>query len=85
MGLISRVVEDGAAFDHAMEVAEIVAGNGPLAVEAVLRTMHETSGMTESEAWEHEEQYANDVMRSDDAKEGPKAFAEKRSPNFRRR
>jgi enoyl-CoA hydratase len=85
MGLISRVVPDGAAFDHAMEVAELVAANGPLAVEAVLRTMHETSGMTETEAWEHEAQYANEVMRSDDAKEGPRAFAEKRTPNFQRK
>ena len=51
MGLISRAVPDGTAFEHALEVAEIVAGNGPLAVEAVLRTMHETSGMTEAEAW----------------------------------
>lgn len=85
IGLISRVVPDGTALDHAMEVAAIVAGNGPLAVEAVLRTMHETSGMTEAEAWDHESQYADAVMRSDDAKEGPKAFAEKRTPEFRRR
>ena len=85
MGLISRVVPDGTAFEHALEVAEIVAGNGPLAVEAVLRTMHETSGMTEAEAWVHEEAYANAVMQSDDAKEGPRAFAEKRTPNFQKK
>jgi enoyl-CoA hydratase len=85
LGLISRVVPDGTALDHALEVAEIVAGNGPLAVEAVLRTIHETSGMTEAEAWAHEEGYAPAVMQSEDAKEGPKAFAEKRTPNFQRR
>ncbi|NDH84406.1 MAG: crotonase/enoyl-CoA hydratase family protein, partial [Acidimicrobiia bacterium] len=73
------------AFEHALEVAEIVAGNGPLAVEAVLRTMHETSGMTEAEAWAHEDAYANAVMQSDDAKEGPRAFAEKRTPNFQKK
>ena len=39
MGLISRIVPDGKALEHAMEVAEIVAGNGPLAVEAVLKTL----------------------------------------------
>jgi len=85
LGLISRVVADGTALDHALEVAEIVAGNGPLAVEAVLRTLHETSGMTEAEAWAHEEGYAPAVMKSADAKEGPKAFAEKRPPRFERR
>ena len=85
IGLISRVVPEGTALEHALEVAEIVAGNGPLAVEAVLRTMHETSGMTEAEAWAHEKEYADAVMRSEDAKEGPRAFAEKRTPNFQRK
>ncbi len=84
IGLISRVVPDGQALEHAMEVAEIVAGNGPLAVEAVLKTMHDTMGMTEAEAWAYEEPYATAVMRSDDAKEGPRAFAEKRTPDFTR-
>ena len=76
---------DHLALDHAMEVADVVAGNGPLAVEAVLRTLHETSGMTEAEAWAHEDTYAPAVMGSEDAKEGPKAFAEKRTPNFQRK
>lgn len=47
--------------------------------------MHETSGMTEAEAWAHEDAYANAVMQSDDAKEGPRAFAEKRTPNFQKK
>ena len=85
IGLVSRVVPDGAALDHALEVAEIVAGNGPLAVEAVLRTLHETSGMTEAEAFAHEDTYTGVVMASEDAKEGPRAFSEKRKPEFHRR
>ena len=85
MGLVSRVVPDGTALEHALEVAETVAANGPLAVEAVLRTLHETAGMTEEEAWAHEDTYAPAVMGSEDAKEGPKAFAEKRTPQFKRR
>ena len=44
---------DGQALEHALEVAEIVAGNGPLAVEAVLKTLHDTPGMTEAEAADH--------------------------------
>jgi enoyl-CoA hydratase len=85
MGLISRVVPDGTALEHAMEVAEIVAGNGPLAVEAVLKTLHDTPGMTEAEAFAHEDTYTGAVMASEDSKEGPKAFAEKRTPNFQRK
>ncbi len=85
IGLVSRVVPDGTAFAHAMEIARTICGNGPLAVEAVLRTLHETPGMTEAEAFAHEEQYSGVVMASEDAKEGPRAFSEKRTPNFHRR
>ena len=59
--------------------------NGPLAVEAILRTLRETDGMTEQEALAHEFEYGQAVFASEDAKEGPKAFAEKRTPNFQRR
>ena len=41
--------------------------------------------MTEEEAFEHESAYTNGIMASEDAKEGPRAFAEKRTPNFQRK
>jgi enoyl-CoA hydratase len=85
IGLIGHVVPDGQALTRAREIAEVIAGNGPLAVEAILRTLHETDGMTEEEAFEHEWEYGSAVFRSEDAKEGPRAFAEKRTPNFQRR
>ena len=59
--------------------------NGPLAVEAILRTLRETDGMTEQEALAHEFEYGQAVFATEDAKEGPKAFAEKRTPNFQRK
>jgi enoyl-CoA hydratase len=65
-----------------MEIAEVIAGNGPLAVEGILKTLHETQGMTEPEAFAYEREYGNAVQRSADAKEGPLAFAQKRTPNF---
>ena len=82
MGLIGSVVPDGQALDRAREIAATIAENGPLAVQAILRTLHETDGMTEQEALDHEYEYGLAVFRSDDAKEGPKAFAEKRKPKF---
>jgi len=85
MGLIGHVVPDGEALAKAREIAATIADNGPLAVEAILRTLHETDGMTEQEALDHEFDYGQAVFRSADAKEGPKAFAEKRKPNFERR
>ena len=53
IGLIGHVVPDGQALAKAMEIAEMIANNGPLAVEAILKTLHETSGMTEKEALDY--------------------------------
>ena len=85
IGLIGQVVPDGKALERAHEGAAVVAANGPLAVEAILRTLRETAGMTEAEAFAFEEPLSRSVFASDDAKEGPRAFAEKRSPDFHRR
>ncbi len=82
LGLIGHVVDDGQALTKALEIASVISGNGPLAVQAVLRTLRETNGMRQSEALEHEFIYGWDVFASEDAKEGPRAFKEKRTPNF---
>jgi len=85
LGLVGHVVPAGEALTKAREIAEVIAGNGPLAVEAILKTLHETQGMTEVEAFAYERDYGQAVFNSEDAKEGPRAFAEKRKPSFRRR
>jgi enoyl-CoA hydratase len=85
LGLINHVVPDGAAIDKALELAAMIAANGPLAVEAILKTLRVTETMSETEAFEWENSHGMAVMASADAKEGPKAFAEKRTPNFQRR
>jgi enoyl-CoA hydratase len=82
IGLIGHVVPDGQALAKALELAELVAANGPLAVQAILRTMRETEGMAENEAFAIEAGIGMAVFTSDDAKEGPAAFAEKRPPQF---
>ena len=85
IGLIGHVVPDGQALDKAREIGETIAANGPLAVEAILKTLHETQHMGEEEAFAYEMGYTGSVMGSEDSKEGPKAFAEKRTPNFQRK
>jgi enoyl-CoA hydratase len=84
-GLVGHVVPDGQALAKAREIAAVVCANGPLAVEAITRTLHECDGMELDAALRHEWEYGQAVFRSDDAKEGPRAFAEKRKPAFRRK
>ena len=79
------MVPDGQALPTALEIAETIAVNGPVAVRAILRTMRETEGMPEGDAFKIEAQIGMAVFRSEDAKEGPRAFTEKRKPHFRDR
>src|SRR6516164_5581871 len=85
IGLIGHVVPDGQALATALEIAETIAANGPVAVRAILRTIRETEGLPEADAFKIEAQIGMDVFRSEDAKEGPRAFTEKRKPQFRDR
>lgn len=82
MGLIGHVVEDGQALAKAVEIADTVAANGPLAVQAILRTIRESEGLAENDAFALEARLGMAVFASEDAREGPRAFSEKRKPNF---
>lgn len=82
IGLIGHVVADGRALEKALELAWTVAANGPLAIAAITRTLHECDGMEMDDALRHEWDYGQAVLRSNDAREGPRAFAEKRAPDF---
>ena len=85
IGLVGHVVPDGQALATAVEIADTIAANGPVAVRAILRTIRETEGMAEDEAFAVETQIGMEVFRSEDAREGPRAFAQKRRPQFRDR
>ncbi len=85
IGLIGHVVPDGQALGQALEIAAAIAANGPVAVRAILRVIRETEGMAENEAFALEAKVGMSVFASEDAKEGPRAFAEKRKPEFRDR
>jgi len=85
IGLIGHVVPDGQALTRALEIAEVIAANGPVAVRAILHTIRETEGMAEGDAFTVEASIGMAVFATEDAKEGPRAFAEKRRPHFRDR
>lgn len=85
LGLVNHVVADGQALARAKEIAARIARNGPLAVRAIVATLRETEAMPEQEAFAIEQAHGMAVMASEDAKEGPRAFLEKREPVFRGR
>lgn len=82
VGLVNYVVPDGQALAKARELATRIASNGPLSVKAILATLRETESLREAEAFPIEQRLGGAVMASEDAKEGPRAFLEKRPPVF---
>ncbi|MEK9524185.1 crotonase/enoyl-CoA hydratase family protein [Streptomyces sp. NPDC087908] len=84
IGLVGRVVPDGTALDAALDLAERINACGPLAVEAVKASVYETAELTETEGLAAELKRGWPVFDTADAKEGARAFAEKRPPEFRR-
>ena len=85
VGLVGHVVPDGEALTKAREIADLICANGPLAVQAILRTVRESEGRHEDECWPADATVGAAVFGSADAKEGPRAFAEKRTPQFQGR
>jgi enoyl-CoA hydratase len=81
-GLIGSVVPDGTSLKRAYEIAEEIAANGPLAVKAVKRSLQQTEGLPEQEALAVELEIGMPVFATQDAQEGPRAFAEKRPAVF---
>ncbi len=82
VGLIGHVVPDGHALARAMELAEQIAANAPLAVQAVLRSLRDSANLPQDEALAHELELGWPVFATEDAREGPRAFAEGRPPRF---
>ena len=82
LGLVSRLAEPGKAAEVALELAERIAQNAPLAVAASKQIIRQTRGLTEEDSWALQGPLVGKVFTSEDAKEGPRAFAEKREPNW---
>jgi enoyl-CoA hydratase len=82
LGLVARLTERGGALDGALALAERIARNAPLSVAASKRLVRATQGCTEDEFWAMQAPMMGPVFGSNDAKEGPRAFAEKRPPEW---
>ena len=82
LGMITEVVEHDRLLMRIHEIADIVNSNAPLAVRGTRLAIHKTLDLPLNEAEILAEAFRERVIRTDDAKEGPLAFMEKRSPNW---
>lgn len=81
-GMVNHVVSKGATLEKALKLAQRIARNAPMGVSASRRMVRSAVGMEESEAWKFQQPLIDKVLASDDAQEGPRAFTEKRAPNW---
>ena len=82
-GMVVEITEKGGAVDKAIELAEEIAKNAPLALIASKDLIREMQGRTEAEFWAYQnEHHQKQVFESEDGREGATAFAEKRAPNW---
>ena len=78
LGLVNRLTEPGQALAGALQLAEEVLAAGPLAVRASKQIIQHAYDWSDAEAWRLQLEYAGPAMRSEDLREGLRAFAEKR-------
>lgn len=82
-GFVNRIVAKHAVLEEAERFAALIVRNGPLAVAAIKKIVRTTSGMPLRDSYELEQVVSAPVFASRDAQEGPRAFTEKRCPEFR--
>ncbi|NMN95901.1 enoyl-CoA hydratase/isomerase family protein [Nocardiaceae bacterium YC2-7] len=80
VGLVNEIVEGPAVLERAIQLANEIADNAPLAVETAKEIAVRALALEPAFALEHA--LAERVLRSDDAREGPRAFTERRQPNW---
>jgi enoyl-CoA hydratase len=85
MGLLNEVCRPAELMDRARDYAQRITANGPLAVRKTKESVLRGLATDMREAYKIESSISSEVFSSEDAKEGPLAFAEKRTPNWKNR
>ncbi|MBA3653920.1 MAG: enoyl-CoA hydratase/isomerase family protein [Actinobacteria bacterium] len=85
LGLLNEIVPEDELMERARNWARRITANAPLAVQATKESVLRGLSVTMREAYKIESEIASHVFQTEDAKEGPKAFAEKRKPNWQGR
>ncbi|HEY7438333.1 MAG TPA: enoyl-CoA hydratase-related protein [Acidimicrobiia bacterium] len=80
MGFLNAIVPRDQVIETAREYARRITANAPLAVQATKQSVWEGLGMSLKDAYKNEAALSSMIFQTEDAKEGPKAFAEKRPP-----
>ncbi|MFC9978528.1 crotonase/enoyl-CoA hydratase family protein [Gordonia sp. NPDC127522] len=81
-GLVNRVTPDGESLDGALDLARAIASNAPLAVRASKALADDSRLWSVAEMFDRQLEYTDPVFASQDANEGPAAFAERRAPRW---
>jgi enoyl-CoA hydratase len=84
-GLVNELTEPGQALSVGTGLARRVAQNAPLALAAVKDVLRETQALDDDDAFRRQDELIEHVTKSEDAREGATAFAEKRAPKWRGR
>ena len=79
-GLVNRLCAPGEALPTALALAAAILRNGPLAVQMTKRIVTESASWPADEVWERQRSLVENVLATDDAREGASAFSEKRPP-----
>jgi E-phenylitaconyl-CoA hydratase len=85
LGLVHQVVPAGDVLAAAQHVAETLLANGPLALRAAKQAILQGLDLPLTQGLDLEQRLFAQMLQSEDAIEGPRAFAEKRAPDFRAR
>jgi enoyl-CoA hydratase len=85
LGLVNRLADPGQALQDALQLAETIAANGPLALAATKRILVESAAWPDAEFFARQRQISDPVFASEDAREGATAFSERRDPVWKGR
>jgi enoyl-CoA hydratase/carnithine racemase len=83
VGLINKIVPADKLMEEAMAWAQKIAENGPLSVRAAKQCILQGTDMTLQDGMQLELDLVDKLLDTEDSREGPRAFAEKRKPNFK--
>jgi enoyl-CoA hydratase len=84
-GLVNRLSAQGEALNDALALAKKITANAPLSTQMTKRIMQESASWPENDIWERQRPLTESVLASEDAQEGARAFAEKRTPDWKNR